>query len=85
MGSKGQNHAIARGPPESAEGRSRGKGKEDCFALNPKSENECVEFSKNWFEDPHFMKKCAATFGHKRHFRSTSPSTGGCSTSHYLW
>ena len=32
IGSKGQNHAIARGPPESAEGRSRGEGEGECFA-----------------------------------------------------
>ena len=32
MGSKVQNHAPARGPPKSAEGRSRGKGKGECFA-----------------------------------------------------
>ena len=38
---------------------------------NPKSENERVEFYKNWFEDPHFMKKCATNFGHKGHFRSS--------------
>ena len=32
MGSKGQNHAPARGPQKSAEGRSTGKGKGECFA-----------------------------------------------------
>ena len=29
---KGRKNAIARGPPKSAEGRSRGKGKGECFA-----------------------------------------------------
>ena len=32
MGSKGQNHALARGPPESAEGRSSDEGEGECFA-----------------------------------------------------
>ena len=32
MGSKGQNYAIARGPPESAEGRSSDEGEGECFA-----------------------------------------------------
>ena len=32
MGSKGQNHALARGPPESAEGRSSDEDEGECFA-----------------------------------------------------
>ena len=32
MGAKGRNHALARGPPESAEGRSSDEGKGECFA-----------------------------------------------------
>ena len=32
VGSKGQNYAPARGPPKSAEGRSRGKDEGECFA-----------------------------------------------------
>ena len=32
MGSKGENHATARGPPESAEGRSSDEGEGECFA-----------------------------------------------------
>ena len=32
MGSKGQNYAIARGPPKPAGGRARGEGKGECFA-----------------------------------------------------
>ena len=32
MGSKGRKNAIARGPPKSAEGRSSGEDKGECFA-----------------------------------------------------
>ena len=32
MGSKGQVRQVARGPPESAEGRSSGNGEGECFA-----------------------------------------------------
>ena len=39
MRSKCQNYAPARGPPKSAEGRSRGKGKGECFA--PFIKNAC--------------------------------------------
>ena len=32
MGTKGPKNAIARGPPESAEGRSSDEGEGECFA-----------------------------------------------------
>ena len=52
--SKCQSHALARGPPKSAEGQTRGKGKGECFApFSFKNHEKFMKISSFWCGNPY--------------------------------